>query len=232
MNRTICSASSYLLLIGAQFLEKHRHVVHSKRVLEVGSGTGVSGLAAAYLGASLSVLTDLAYTLENLQANIALNYCAADTNSNSIDNKPIVHALDWTDVTTYVSPADFNQLDTLSRPDNVDGGADNSWDVILGADVVWLEELVEPLVTALRSLCSPQTIVLLSHQVSFKCVLSQKCCSALQWCKDLTFCFTIVICNLILSVHANVMATLLKYLYDAYDNRSEVSTRTRLCLVI
>ena len=38
------------------------------------------------------------------------------------------------------------------------------WDVVIGADVVWLEELVPLLVRALTALCGPETVLLLAHQ--------------------------------------------------------------------
>jgi hypothetical protein len=37
-------------------------------------------------------------------------------------------------------------------------------DVILGADVVWLEDLVEPLVSTVRQLAGPGTSVYVAHQ--------------------------------------------------------------------
>lgn len=157
-----------------QYLEKHQHVVQGRRVLEVGSGTGVSGLAAAYLGASLSVLTDLAYTLDNLSANVDLNYPAPrdgtveqlnGASCSRSNSRPVVHALDWADSSSYVTPSHFAGT-------GVENGLDDVWDVILGADVVWLEELVEPLVTALRALSSSRTLVLLSHQVRVDFFLS------------------------------------------------------------
>lgn len=37
-------------------------------------------------------------------------------------------------------------------------------DLVLAADVVWVEALIQPLVDALVCLCGPETVVLLSHQ--------------------------------------------------------------------
>lgn len=42
-------------------------------VLEIGSGTGAVGLAAAVLGASTVTMTDLDYTLDNLRSAVAAN---------------------------------------------------------------------------------------------------------------------------------------------------------------
>ena len=44
------------------------------------------------------------------------------------------------------------------------GGEGGEWDVVMGADVVWLEGLVPLLVGALDCLCGPHTLLLLAHQ--------------------------------------------------------------------
>lgn len=44
------------------------------------------------------------------------------------------------------------------------GGQGGEWDVVMGADVVWLEGLVPLLVGALDRLCGPHTLLLLAHQ--------------------------------------------------------------------
>lgn len=45
-----------------------------------------------------------------------------------------------------------------------DGAGAGEWDVVMGADVVWLEGLVPLLVGALDRLCGPRTLLLLAHQ--------------------------------------------------------------------
>ncbi|CAM9270371.1 unnamed protein product, partial [Ectocarpus fasciculatus] len=117
----------------AKYLEANPHIVAGKRVLELGSGTGLAGIAAAMLGAKISVLTDLQYTMENLQLNIRNN---------------------------------LNETETAGRTAIAcSSGRIGDWDVILGADVVWVEELVPLLVQALTALAGADTIFILSHQV-------------------------------------------------------------------
>eukprot|EP00199_Chlamydomonas_sp_CCMP681_P005420 CAMPEP_0119105744 /NCGR_PEP_ID=MMETSP1180-20130426/3629_1 /TAXON_ID=3052 ORGANISM="Chlamydomonas cf sp, Strain CCMP681" /NCGR_SAMPLE_ID=MMETSP1180 /ASSEMBLY_ACC=CAM_ASM_000741 /LENGTH=248 /DNA_ID=CAMNT_0007090883 /DNA_START=39 /DNA_END=785 /DNA_ORIENTATION=- len=53
-----------------------RCLVSGRPVLELGSGTGVVGLAAAALGASSVALTDLSHVLPNIQRNIQANQAA------------------------------------------------------------------------------------------------------------------------------------------------------------
>jgi predicted nicotinamide N-methyase len=133
------------------------------RVIELGAGTGLSGLAAAALGAAEVALTDLPYCTAQLAANAeasrarwaqtstaAASTAAASTAAAlAAPGRVRVAALDWT------------------RP--VESTAFGRYDVILGADVVWLKELVGPLARALEALTSapggnPDAVILLAHQ--------------------------------------------------------------------
>ena len=78
-----------------------------------------------------------------------------------------VSALDWADPTTYQFPRSLSEIkidiDGVVSQDR--GEIEREWDVVIGADVVWLEELVPLLVQALSSLCGPHTHLYLSHQM-------------------------------------------------------------------
>lgn len=111
-------------------LQREPVLVRGRGVVELGSGCGLVGLAAACLGASSVVLTDLEATLEwatmpNAAANVAV--CAPCTVR--------CVALDWTDAAAR---------DAVPLPD-----ADV---VILCSDCVWLSELVEPFCDTLAAL--------------------------------------------------------------------------------
>eukprot|EP01038_Epipyxis_sp_PR26KG_P007417 gene7417-10109_t len=126
-------------IILAKYFEHNYNIVYNKNILEVGAGTGVAGIACYYLEAKYVMLTDLKYTLDNLRANIELN------NNNNNNNKVMIAAeLDWSD--------------ELSYPKN------KNWDVIIGADVVWLEHLIPSLVNTIFKCSSNNTIIYLSHQ--------------------------------------------------------------------
>ena len=76
-------------------------------------------------------------------------------------------ALDWADPTTYQFPRSLSdiEIDIDGVVSQHRGEGEREWDVVIGADVVWLEELVPLLVQALSSLCGPHTHLYLSHQM-------------------------------------------------------------------
>lgn len=57
----------------AEFLGQHRHLVAGKRVLDLGTGTGIAGLAAAQCGARKVTLTDHAALGPLVQSNVERN---------------------------------------------------------------------------------------------------------------------------------------------------------------
>jgi len=140
---------------GARKLAAHlvgnRALVEGRSVLELGAGTGVSGLAAALCGAREVLLTDLDYSLPQLRANTEATLNNSTSNSGKGWGAVNVRLLDWSDATTYPS---------------------ETWDVVLAADVAWLDHLVEPLVAAVRGTVRAGTITgtgtstlfLLAHQ--------------------------------------------------------------------
>lgn len=110
-------------------------------VLELGAGTGVVGLAAAAAGAPHVTLTDLPYALPNARANVARN--AGVLRGARVEVAP----LDW------YAPA----LPAGAPPPTL----------VVGADVVWVTELIPPLVRALAAVCgagSPPAPALIAHQ--------------------------------------------------------------------
>lgn len=124
----------------ARWLELHREEhVEGKRILELGSGTGVVGIAAALLGATRVLLTDLNYTLPNTRSNVDRNRRYFRLGS-SVD----VAELDWFRPETYPSSETF--------------------DLVLAADVVWVEQLVPGLVNALRAAAATGAVCLIGHQ--------------------------------------------------------------------
>ncbi len=125
----------------ASYIDVHPEAVRGLRVIELGAGQGLVGVAAALAGAAAVTLTDLEYALPGCRRTVAANAAALA----ALPGPPAVAvaALDW-----FAPPADA------------------SYTVILAADVVWLTELVAPFVRTLAALCphgGGQT-VLLSYQ--------------------------------------------------------------------
>ncbi|CAH0375902.1 unnamed protein product [Pelagomonas calceolata] len=100
-----------------ELLQSRRELVAGKRIVELGSGTGIAGLACAALGAARVVLTDLPENLALLRRNATRNgwvqsLCGCDVS---------VAALDWN---TDALPA---------------------CDLVLGADVCYHQDSVQAL---------------------------------------------------------------------------------------
>ncbi len=135
----VCWDGSIVL---AKYLEHNPSITMKKSILELGAGTGIGGLAAALLGAEEVMLTDLPYALTNLQHNVEYNIQINVPLLNS--SKIKVSKVDWYDASSY--PVDC------------------SFDLILGADIVWLEELISPLVNTLKACASSSAMILIAHQ--------------------------------------------------------------------
>jgi predicted nicotinamide N-methyase len=131
---------------GSVVLAKHLEArypplgLSGRRVVELGAGPGVAGFAAAALGAAVT-LTDLPYCLPNLEA-------AAQRNAH-LPGASTAAALDWFAVEPALAGAP-----ALAEAD-----------LVLGADVVWVEELIPGLVGALAALLRrPGSVALVAHQ--------------------------------------------------------------------
>ncbi|KAI2506564.1 lysine methyltransferase [Fragilaria crotonensis] len=110
----------------AKYLELNPEVVKGNCVLELGAGCGVVGIAACMLGAERAILTDLPYAMELMKANVAKNEAS-------------VKAADCR-VCDWCTPPEFHVGDTWTL-----------CNVLLIADCVWIDELVEPLLNTISS---------------------------------------------------------------------------------
>lgn len=120
----------------SKFLE-HAVPLEGKKVVELGAGTGIVSMTCAVLGAAKVMSTDLEYVLGNLRDNVAENHL-----QDAID----CFEMDWF------------AAESSKMPEQVD--------YILGADVVWVPELVPPFVETLKQLTkvNPNADIILSHQ--------------------------------------------------------------------
>jgi len=160
-------------LMLAKFVEHHADNFRGKTVLELGSGQGVVGIAAAMCGADLVVLTG-----QPVIPALACSQCALQCGLHASRLMPCTR--------TDVSPAlpsishniELNNVSSRARAMEVDWlQADKHVkalppaDIILAADVVWVEELVLPFVDTLsrslqaaKAVKGPQVFCLLCHK--------------------------------------------------------------------
>ncbi|KAL8566128.1 hypothetical protein ACOMHN_005104 [Nucella lapillus] len=122
-----------------EYLSRHPEIVQGKHVLELGSGTGLVGMVAALAGGEVT-LTERAEPLEHLQAAVSANLDAARHHFH-------VTELDWTH-------------DHSRRPSN--------FDVILGADIIYIEDTFPDLLRTLLHFMGPGTRVLLSCKIRYE----------------------------------------------------------------
>ena len=148
-------------IVLSKYLEKNPQLVQGKSCLELGAGTGVAGMASAALGASKVLVTDLEYTLINLVYNVQSSF--QDMSSSAVSNTEFyfskedivsddhknfqigIQKLDWKDKSTYAHEQ-------------------GPWEVIIGADVVWLEDLVYSLVQTIHAHANAGTTIIIAHQ--------------------------------------------------------------------
>ena len=113
----------------------------NKRAVELGTGCGVAGLGLHLLGLEV-VLTDIAPVMPALRHNLKRN--------RAVLGRPPRHTLlHWNNAA---------QISAVRPP----------FDYVIAADVVYIEDSVGQLISAMEALLSPTGVVLLGYQV--RCV--------------------------------------------------------------
>ena len=126
-----------------------------KRVLELGAGTGLIGLAAAHVCVPAElVLTDVESHLALLAANARANAPAGC--------RCLVEPYDWFSV---------EEIQTGRRP--LPGSTGKCFDVILGGDLAYNPLLYKPLVAAIDAASDQHTIIFLgvSNRADTRCYI-------------------------------------------------------------
>lgn len=128
-------------LVLAKYLERHqrRLKLDGAKVVELGAGTGVVGIAASVLGANVTI-TDLQRVVPLMKKNI-------ETNNEVIFGSVKAQTLVW---------GDKEQLQGIINPQP---------HLILVSDCVYYEASLVPLVETLKTLLTPDSEVLLSYEI-------------------------------------------------------------------
>ncbi|XP_045932513.1 EEF1A lysine methyltransferase 3-like [Micropterus dolomieu] len=121
------------------YFEEQPVELRGKRIIELGAGTGVVGILAARLGGAVT-LTDLPLALSQLQANVSANMPSSG----------------WPTALPTVLPLSWGE-------DHMNFSSD--WDLVLGADIVYLPETYPLLVETLAHLCKNGAVVYLSSKM-------------------------------------------------------------------
>lgn len=132
-------------ILMVRFLEQHASYVNDQHVVELGAGCGLVGIAAAALGAKNVRMTDLDYCMPLLRQNIGSNRHLWPSETN-VDACPC----DW----------------FLPPPERIVGPHSPPVDLLIAADCVWLEELVEPFLSTLEAIshAHKKAQILLTYQ--------------------------------------------------------------------
>lgn len=126
-------------LVLAKYLELRKEDICGKKIIELGSGTGVVGLAAATLGADV-IVSDLEDNLQLMKQNIS-------SNQEIISGDIKAEVLVW---------GDHLKIKKLT--------ASEDFDFVLAADCVYYEQALDDLVDTIRQLCTVNTQVLISYE--------------------------------------------------------------------
>ncbi|KAF3444061.1 hypothetical protein FNV43_RR13751 [Rhamnella rubrinervis] len=110
-----------------------------RRAVELGTGCGVAGMGLYLLGLTDVVLTDISPVMPALKHNLKRN-------------KPVLGKTLKHSVLYWNRP---EQINALHPP----------YDVVVATDVVYIEESVGPLISAMETLVADDGVVLLGYQV-------------------------------------------------------------------
>ncbi|NWY92820.1 MT21A methyltransferase, partial [Loxia curvirostra] len=138
------------------YLEMEGIDLRDRSVIELGAGTGLLGIVVTLLGKAFFLalfranhncsarvtLTDRAAALELLESNVQANLPP------ELRPRAVVKELTW-----------GKDLDNFSS---------GAFDLILGADIVYLEETFAELLGTLEHLCSERAVILLSCRIRYE----------------------------------------------------------------
>ncbi|KAK2857028.1 hypothetical protein Q5P01_005763 [Channa striata] len=128
-------------VVMCMYLEMGQVELRGKVAIELGAGTGLVGIVAALLGATVTI-TDRQPALDFLSANVKANLPPDSQGS------AVVSELTW--------------------GESLDRYPAGGFDLVLGADIVYLEDTFVPLLQTLEHLCSDTSVVLLACKIRYE----------------------------------------------------------------
>nr|XP_011459376.1 PREDICTED: protein-lysine methyltransferase METTL21D [Fragaria vesca subsp. vesca] len=141
-------------LVFAKFLEKNSRrgkfspaKLKGKRVIELGAGCGVAGFGMALLGCDV-VMTDQVEVLPLLMRNVERNTSRITQINSASESFGSVQ----------VAELSWGNEDHIRA-------VDPPFDYIIGTDVVYKEDLLEPLLQTIFALSGPKTAILLGYEI-------------------------------------------------------------------
>ncbi|KAM9820705.1 protein N-lysine methyltransferase METTL21A [Neosynchiropus ocellatus] len=123
------------------YLEMGLVELRGKKAIELGAGTGLVGIVAALLGARVTI-TDRKQALDLLALNVKANV------PTHLERSAVVSELSW--------------------GEGLDSFPAGGFELVLGADIIYLEDTFAQLLQTLDHLCSDTTLVLLACKIRYK----------------------------------------------------------------
>jgi predicted nicotinamide N-methyase len=149
------------LSYASEAIQTH-NFLEGRSVIELGSGTGVAGLAAACAGASSVVLSDLPDNLDILMDAVEANRSVIPGGTDVS-----VSAVRWGSSICQDRDEDRDQSQTgsttVGRRD--EGNPERKYDVVLAVDCIYCHTLHEILAATAVRLCKPGGIVLIADEL-------------------------------------------------------------------
>uniref|UniRef100_A0A3Q0T4H7 Protein N-lysine methyltransferase METTL21A n=1 Tax=Amphilophus citrinellus TaxID=61819 RepID=A0A3Q0T4H7_AMPCI len=127
-------------VVMCMYLELGRVELKGKKAIELGAGTGLVGIVAALL--ARVTITDREPALDFLSTNVKANLPPDSQQS------VVVSELTW--------------------GEGLDQHPAGGFDLVLGADIIYLEDTFVPLLQTLEHLCSDATVVLLACKIRYE----------------------------------------------------------------
>ena len=135
----------------SDYLQAHSDLLLQKRVLEVGAGLGLCGITSLWLGAEEVTMTDGDnHVLKQMRENVSSNCKSTRDDGDDIDHSKITcRQLLW---------------GTAHAQKFLESNGQQHYDIILGADVIYTESSIEPLLDTVACLLQkPDGIFVLSR---------------------------------------------------------------------